>query len=622
MGLSGRKRVRPTGAEDNSIESGNARPIGLGVWRLVPPITLTLLVLAWGGWHAYTSYQASRLVIARFVEGEDVRDLMLALDNRRRLAAQMAVATGQSLWADRYEEANTALARSLDTALASARDPGVIQTLDTMRELHRKTAAYEQYAVRLSFAGDRVRSEKALAQPGHLEDHAAFEDAVTTLVGMSRDIVEATLRQDRRSELLSLGVSVAVVALALIAWLVLMNRLHKSRARLVQEMDRRLKTETALRQSQKMEAVGRLVGGIAHDFNNILMAIVGNAEAARHHLTPGQPAARPLERLLEAADQANRMVRGLLTFSRKSSAERTPVDVRTLLDNTVALLDSLLPASIAVCVEVDRDRPMWIAADPAQMEQALVNLAVNARDAMPMGGRLTFRAFLTKAGTNTATRLCIEVVDTGTGMTPDVVEQAFEPFFTTRDKEHGTGLGLSIVHGIVTDHSGTIAVDSRPGEGTTMTVCLPALPSPPDIDHAAAAPAAKREAGPGGLVVVAEDNAFVRQLMAETLRDAGFDVVQVERGDAIVDAVTREAAALRLLVTDVELPGGSGLDAVRSLRAAGCTLPVIAVTGSIDRNLDTEIDGTALLLRKPFAMDDLARLARRVVASAYPSQSP
>jgi nitrogen-specific signal transduction histidine kinase/ActR/RegA family two-component response regulator len=413
-----------------------------------------------------------------------------------------------------------------------------------------------------------------------------------------------------------------MVTVALIAWLILMNCLQRSQARLVQEMDRRLEAEAALRQSQKMEAVGRLAGGIAHDFNNILMAIVGNAEAARRHFTPGHPSARPLERLLEAPDQANRVVRGLLTFSRKSSAERTPVDVRALLDDTVALLDSLLPASIAVRVEADRDRPMWISADPAQMEQALVNLAVNARDAMPMGGGLTFRAFLTKAGTDTATRVCIEVADTGTGMTPDVVEKAFEPFFTTRDKEHGTGLGLSIVHGIVTDHGGTITVDSRPGAGTTMTVSLPALPSPPDIDRAAGFPGAARETGPGGLIVIAEDNAFVRQLMAETLRDAGFDVVQVERGDAIVDTVKREATALRLLVTDVELPGGSGLDAVRSLRAAGYKLPVIAVTGSIDRDLESQIDGTALLLRKPFAMADLERLARRMVRSASTSQTP
>jgi hypothetical protein len=180
--------VRRKGAEDDSIESGKARPVSFGAWILVPPITLTLLVLGWGGWHAYTSYQASRVVITRFVEGEDLRDLMLALDNRRRLAAQMAVATGQSLWADRYEEANTALARSLETALASASDTGMIQTLGTMRELHRETAAHEQDAVRQAFAGDRVQAEKALVQPGHLEDHAAFEDAVTTLVGMSRDI--------------------------------------------------------------------------------------------------------------------------------------------------------------------------------------------------------------------------------------------------------------------------------------------------------------------------------------------------------------------------------------------------------------------------------------------------
>jgi len=231
--------------------------------------------------------------------------------------------------------------------------------------------------------------------------------------------------------------------------------------------------ELKLRQAQKLEAVGTLASGMAHEFNNILTSILGFTELTRKALPEDHEARRPLDKVEMASHQAAHVTGSLLAFTHKDPTSKARVDGCEVVRASAAMLEPILPGSIELILELP-DRPAWIQADPRHLQQALVNLSVNARDAMPNGGRLTLRLRET-AGDEVPDRAVLEIQDTGIGMTPEVVERLFEPFFTTKGLGSGTGLGLAVVHDIVKDHEGMIQVHSKPGQGTLVRVCLPSV---------------------------------------------------------------------------------------------------------------------------------------------------
>ena len=362
--------------------------------------------------------------------------------------------------------------------------------------------------------------------------------------------------------------------------------------------------------SQKIEAIGQVADGIAHDFRNALTAISGYNTLGQDLLPERHPALESFKRIDQVIGQANGLIKGLLTFSRRQETERQSVELSQLIENTSDLFRRILPAAITLEIDVASVQNFQVSADVTQLQQVLLNLMINARDAMPDGG--TLRISLSPApadrgdGSDTASWVRIEVSDTGVGMPPEVQARIFEPFFTTKPDECGTGLGLAMVHSIVSQHDGRVEVRSTVGQGSTFTVLLPpaTLDSIPDD----AISSRNWKSGAGEMILLAEDHRYVREIMAATLRHVGYEVVQAEDGLALLDRYQAHRDHLRLLIADLDLPGCSGLDGLRQLRARGARLPAILITGTDSRDLSDQLDMETLLLRKPFQMATLARL--------------
>ncbi len=377
------------------------------------------------------------------------------------------------------------------------------------------------------------------------------------------------------------------------------------------EMASRLQErQTREAQAQKLESIGQLAGGVAHDFNNLLTAIIGNAELARDTLPPSSPARRELDAALDAADRSTALTRQLLAFARHTELAPRVVSMDTLLRDVSALLRRLIGEHITLNVDVSQAlRPVKI--DATSVEQAIVNLVVNARDAMPSGGQvvITARNILVVHGDNDHAHgvpvgewVVVSVRDTGTGMHPDVLDRAFEPFFTTKPVGKGTGLGLAMVYGTVAQHNGHLWVESAPGHGTTVRLFLPPAAEGASLDVAPDA-ATHTAAVVGRTVLLVEDERAVRTLVARVLGANGFEVIQAENGE---EALTRCDDALLtridLVVTDVVMPKLSGPDMVHALRRRRADLPVLFVSGyrenhELDAVIESENTG---FLPKPF----------------------
>jgi PAS domain S-box-containing protein len=389
---------------------------------------------------------------------------------------------------------------------------------------------------------------------------------------------------------------------------------------IARDITHRKAMEDQLRHAQKMEAMGSLAGGIAHDFNNLLTVIIGTAELAIDALDPASPVQADIEEIRLAGRSATLLTRQLLTFSRKGIVQEAVVD----LNDIVTRLDKILRRTLGEDVEyVVRQRAALccVRADPGQLEQVLMNLVVNARDAMPEGGVLTVatdnivldESFVAlHPGTASGAFMKLAVTDTGCGMTPEVRAQIFTPFFTTKGPTNGTGLGLSTVFGIVQQAGGFIAVHSEPGQGSTFTVYLPQI-----VDGAATiSPSAVRPATTGTeTILLVEDDNNIRALGARGLRRHGYTVVPARHA---VDAV-RVAKAYRgtidLLLTDIVMPGANGRTLAEGLLKSISDLKVLYTSGYTDSvsTLQAIRASSADFIQKPYTPDSLARKVREVL---------
>ncbi len=361
--------------------------------------------------------------------------------------------------------------------------------------------------------------------------------------------------------------------------------------------------QDALRQAQKMEAVGQLTGGIAHDFNNLLMAIVGNLELLAKRLDDDHPGRRFVESAASAADKGSKLTGQLLAFSRTQKLNIQPSLLDPVLDKTRELVRTALPPAIEMDFALD-GAETCVLTDPDQLELAILNLALNARDAMPDGGRLRV-----DARDDGADHVVVRVTDTGFGMTPDVVRQAIEPFFTTKERGKGTGLGLAQVYGFVTQCGGALRIDSAPGAGTTIELRLKRAEPPKVSTVETDERPAEIAPGHGQVVLVIDDDDSVRAVLVESLKGADYRVVEAadgRQGLAMLDEVKPDLA-----VVDFLMPGMNGDEVGRRLQRAVPGLPIVFVSGYFDTLALDGVSG-AVVLRKPF--DQRALLA--AVASA------
>jgi len=378
----------------------------------------------------------------------------------------------------------------------------------------------------------------------------------------------------------------------------------------VRDLTRQKELETQLRQAQKMEAVGRLAGGIAHDFNNLLTAISGYSE----FLIEGEEddrLRRHAEEIKRAAGRAAALTGQLLAFSRRQVLQPRVLDLNDVVSDMDMMLRRLIGEDVELVTMLDPDLAC-VRADPTQVEQVIVNLAVNAREAMAHGGSVTIET--SNVATDTGSFVDLRMTDTGTGMTETERQQLFDPFFTT--KEGGTGLGLATVYGIVEQSGGTIEVDSSPGNGSSFRILLPAVDAP----VAERSPAPPAEAPPHGVetILLVEDEQIVRRLVAEILESNGYRVLQAVDGPSALELLRRHTGPVDLLVSDVVMPGMSGPEVANAVAAMRPGTQVLFISGYTDSAIGHHgvLEPGIGYLQKPFGANDLTRAVRAILDEA------
>jgi two-component system, cell cycle sensor histidine kinase and response regulator CckA len=380
-----------------------------------------------------------------------------------------------------------------------------------------------------------------------------------------------------------------------------------------QDITARKELERQLQQAQRMEAVGLLAGGIAHDFNNILSVITVSSQTLLGEMSPDDPGRPEVEEIIRAADRVTALTRQLVAFSRRQVLRPERVDVNETVVSMDRMLSRLLGVEVTVVTDLHAD-PCLVEVDPGQLEQVIVNLAVNARDAMPRGGVLSIATrFGTFDSGSEWVRLLVR--DDGDGMDDGVLGRVFEPFFTT--KEQGTGLGLATVYGIVQQSHGTISVWSEPGKGTTFEIALPRLTVPvePVLGGSVPTPASAKE-GVRLRILLVEDNDDVRRTLRRVLERFGHDVNEAVNGQEALDVVGA-LEAVDLVLTDVAMPTMGGIELVRSLREDDAGLPVIYMSGFPGPATDgmaVETDELTVFMAKPFGPSELREAIDGLVA--------
>jgi PAS domain S-box-containing protein len=405
-------------------------------------------------------------------------------------------------------------------------------------------------------------------------------------------------------------------------------QLAQANAELVQEVQERRRAEEALRrsedqlrQAQKMEAVGRLAGGVAHDFNNLLTVIGGYSEILLGGVPPGDPRRSQLEEIHKAAQRASSLTRQLLSFSRRQAVGPATVDLNAVLDGIAKMLRRLIGEDVEL-VAAPAPELGQIRADPGQIEQVIMNLAVNARDAMPKGGKLTLETANVRIDAAFASAhldvtpgeyVMLAVSDTGSGMDDYVKAHLFEPFFTTKEMGKGTGLGLSTVYGIVKQSGGHIGVYSEPGRGTTLKVYFPRFAGTETTRIEL--PSAPTAAGGSETVLVVDDEEKIRTLIRELLKSQGYGVIEARDGREALRISGDHGKPIHLVLTDWIMPGLGGPEVAERLAAKNPGIRIVLMSGYTDAATggSKRVPPGARFLQKPFTTDGLLRVVRETL---------
>lgn len=416
-----------------------------------------------------------------------------------------------------------------------------------------------------------------------------------------------------------------------------LGRLVPSIKRTLRELDERLErrraedalrvSEKQFRQAQKMEAVGRLAGGLAHDFNNLLTVIMGHSQVLLGELPSGNPIRAKIEEMQKAGERAASLIRQLMAFSRKQPLEPKILPLNSVVGNVESMLRRLIGEDIQLVIRPDPFNG-HVKADPGQLEQVLMNLVVNARDAMPNGGLLAIETSQTELARTPMHHLHplplgqyvkLTVTDTGFGMNADVLAHLFEPFFTTKEEHKGTGLGLSTVFGIVTTCGGGIDVWSQVGHGTTFDLYFPRV-NPQATTADATAPQGRLRQGSETILLV-EDDSGVRNLVRHELVKTGYQVIEAKNGVEACLTATQQSYHVDLLLTDVVMPGMNGRELAQHLSVIKPNLRVLFMSGYLDDiSVNSGMDPhRTTFLQKPFTPDLLLRTVRALLDSSTPA---
>jgi signal transduction histidine kinase len=531
---------------------------------------------------------------------------MLRLEAEIQRTAQLAMATGRPEWLERHAETEQRLRDQIQALMAGtvAGEDVLAEALSALDEMSR----IEQRALALQAAG---QGEAAFG----LVTSAEYSTQLMTLSRAMRSFDDAyhgwMLEKSlglTRGEVISLLGAMVLFGLAIAAWVLLVRRLREEQAALLKEMEARARAEAELLRAQKFEVLGELSGTVAHDVDNVLSAVAGYTSLAGKATTE-QTRRAALDGLERAISHGRGLTRNLMSFVRHQQASLEPVELGTLVEQARAWLAPLLPENIQLQVVNHATEPLWVEADVVNLEQALLNLALNARDAMPDGGVLTLalcrRPGVAGPGRGAGAALaCLGVRDTGCGMDAETLQRAREPFFSTKPAGKGTGLGLVSAGRIAESLGGTLEIESQPGAGTHARLLLPERADLVPLRHDAATG--------GAPVVLVSGSVFWGELLADTLEDQGLSVA---RHGSLATA-RRDAGRAVLLVLDWRRSVAEVVTELQGLRAEGIRARVLLLLDAElvtrDAELESRLAGLALVVSRAVRLGELGNLARRL----------
>jgi PAS domain S-box-containing protein len=426
------------------------------------------------------------------------------------------------------------------------------------------------------------------------------DGSLKSLVGVCSDITARKVAEIEREALLAQLAAERTALAELTA--TLEQRVEQRTADLMKEVAAREKAQEQLRQAQKMETIGQLTGGVAHDFNNLLMAVMGNLDLLRKRLPDDPRLRRLIDGALQGAERGASLTQRLLAFARQQDLKAVPVDLRGLIHGMIDLLQRSLGPRVALRLDLPDGLPP-ARVDANQLELAVLNLAINSRDAMPDGGSIDIRIAEHQARDDPALRsgryLKLSVIDTGNGMPPEILKRAIEPFFSSKPLGKGTGLGLSMVHGIAVQLGGALQLSSAVGKGTTATLLLPvATAAPQTKSPAQAAQRVNRSA----VILFVDDDPLIAMSTTEMLEDLGHRVIGVHSGPHALD-ILRSEQPIDLMMTDHVMPGMTGIELAAASRQVRPSLPILLATGYAELPEGSQLDLPRLA--KPYHQDQL-----------------
>jgi signal transduction histidine kinase/DNA-binding response OmpR family regulator len=427
-----------------------------------------------------------------------------------------------------------------------------------------------------------------------------LDGSIKSLVGVSSDITARKTSEIERENLLAQLASERTALAELTA--TLEQRVEERTAELMKEVAAREKAQEQLRQAQKMETIGQLTGGVAHDFNNLLMAVMGNLDLLRKRVPDDPRLHRLIDGALQGAERGASLTQRLLAFARQQDLKAMPVNLGALIQGMIDLLERSLGPRIVLRLDIPENLPP-ARVDANQLELAILNLAINSRDAMPDGGSIDIKVAECRSSGEATLQpgryLKVSVIDTGKGMTPDILKKAIEPFFSSKPLGKGTGLGLSMVHGLAVQLGGALQLASTVGKGTTATLILPVATAAPEAENPAHVAA---KVNRSAVILFVDDDPLIAMSTTEMLEDLGHRVIGANSGLHALDIIKSDQP-IDLMVTDHVMPGMTGIELAAASREVRPSLPILLATGYADLPEGAQLDLPRLA--KPYHQDQL-----------------
>ncbi len=599
--------------------AGNAR-LDTPPPRTVPQrlLLLTLVLstglLGWFTWHGFETYDMLQARREACLRSDQIRDRAVDLAHNLLILSQAGIGGLNPSAEARYHRTSVELDQALEQASRFERSllggadsselEGAKRALD---RLHRKLRHPQQ-------SGDGSGAQDPIQANDSTDVHHAFHEAFNRYVEDFQLRFQHSLDAERRQHLIVVSITTVGFALCIAAWMLLVQWFRRNETHHMRELAERRAVESQARLLQKTELLGEIAGGIAHDVNNASTAIIGIVDLARTEVRDPQALTQRLDQIHQAIRQAQTMAGSLLRFGGHAPSDKVVLDFDALAHKTLPMLRGVLPTGIQLDYQgPPGPNPLLTKGNELELEQVIVNLLMNAKDALadiPQPA-IRLRVFPSHPDTSPKGGMELVVEDNGSGMTEETRRRVFEPFFTTKRDGRGTGLGIPVVRRIVQEHEGRFWFDTAEGQGTRAHVWLPATDEPLTLPD----DLPRQPEGVGrGTVLLAEDHPLVRQTLQEYLEKEGFSVIAAADGEQLLSRFAENTRPIDALVVDYDMPGRDGIDCLRELHRRGSHVPAILITGVADPALEEAVLDLALLLRKPFAATELARLLGSLTA--------